>query len=248
MIHTILFIFTFLSFTYLYADDATVSGGTDEVYVQDTKAVSLSPADHIMSRFDYTDLANRFIDPKGNLGDYGQSVVAAIQRVGMDCFMNKLDLSQMCPGFSKMSEADKLNKFYPYFFGAIAIGEAEYQFRRGGNAVGGGRKRHAFDEKHYLESDEKYQQNTPYRLTGLFRLEKAKSVRRGNGRPKSFCETIDSFQEQATCTAGMISQLHCSRSVPLNRGYWISLRDSGQRPGAGVASKMIQSYPGCKAQ
>lgn len=229
-----------------FTDDSTTTNDAGDVVVQDTRATSLSPADHIRSVFDYSELGDKFINSQGTLGEYGQSIVQAIQRVGADCFLNKLDVASICPGFSSMSNEDKINKFYPYFFGAIAIGEAENAGVPANRPRG---QRIAFDEAYYLENLARQKPNTnaPYTFKGLFRLERENQFRRRNGRPRPFCDNIDNFQSQANCAAAMINQLHCQRSkpIPLSRGYWVSLRSN--RGNDGDATDIIKAYPGCNA-
>lgn len=169
-----------------------------------------------------------FINANGEIGDWGNSLISSIDRVGRDCFYNSNVFNNICPNFNTFSLSKK-QKFVVYLWAQISNDEGS----------GDGTQCSTNFER----------QNINSKNVGLMRLEGDLSFRRRAGRNPTFCGAGDAkdiaFQMQ--CSASMFSDQHCSssRSRPLStstRSYWGTLRPIidaySNRGGA-------QIFPGC---
>lgn len=169
-------------------------------------------------------LCSQFIQPNGQLGDYGRRTLAAIQAVdpGGRCFLGGgIAWSQhVCPGYRNFSPRER-ERFWVYAFAAIAHDESSCNPNVSGD--GGA-------------SD------------GLFQMEYSNWKRRYRGQECYPRQPINTrgLKFQFECTASIMRDINCGRSNrPLGNGngntiFWSQLQST-----RGDISRMIKSYPGC---
>ncbi len=195
-----------------------------------TKNVSVSPSAYNELRdLDVVDYGlfpacRGFLKTDGSPGPWGKELVAAMQRVGTQCFYEKADFSLLCPNFKKFS-IKKKQQFYLFTFAAIA-----------------------WEESDCLPKARA--QGTNDIADGLFQLEYSQSARAEADRhflckPKESVANTQDIKYQMQCAAGIFSDYHCDKSDERwtrvgNGGYWQKLRKTNR-----IISKAVAKFPGC---
>lgn len=164
-----------------------------------------------------------FIDETGKLGEWGDILVKAIDRVGSDCFYNKMEMGDTCKKFHLFDDKRK-KQFWAYVFASIAQTESSCNPRArapGANGI----------------------------ADGLLQLEYSRSLRSRSDRDEKFCKTntptnTQDITFQFECAASIFNDFHCGeppRQLSSTEGYWERLRGSNN-----TISKLIKKFPECK--
>jgi hypothetical protein len=207
-----LFLASVLLSLHLMAETTQQGGGVPAT----ATSVSLDPA-----RFGMATSCRRLIQSDGSLGDWGQEMVRAINRVGSGCFYNQANFSSVCPNYSRFNQERK-TQFLAFLFASIAHYESSCRL----NARA---------------------QGTNDIADGLFQLEHSFSQRRRAGRHPQFCATggptnTQALRFQMECGMSIFHAGYCARNgvVGETSWYWQKLN----RPTRQI-TRMARRFPYC---
>lgn len=181
----------------------------------------------------YARTCHAFIDPQGNIGAWGNSMLAAIAETQRpDCFFSGQNLPrQLCPKFNQLGPEGQ-RRFWAWTFGSMAHVESSCRT----SAVARG---------------------TNGAAVGLFQLEQSANLRLRSGRDARMCFTSSNPRQwnelssprftrsvhfQSRCTASILVETLCEKNLTLGSpgGYFQKLNGRGS-----LISQMIRSFPGC---
>ncbi|MCC6137614.1 MAG: hypothetical protein IT287_03215 [Bdellovibrionaceae bacterium] len=190
---------------------------------QDSPTTEPQESSKFFAKYPLAAKCKDFINEDGNLGPWGKELIAAIERVGTDCFYESDVFNDTCPNFKSFSK-EKKQQFLAYFWASISHTDPEYMSKT----------------KDMRCSTQAVHQYPGGETRGLMFLEGHQNIRRMRGpHCKGSKEEVVNVGFQMRCSASMFSQMHCNgKKTAFKRSYWVSLRKGG-------AQDTAKKFPGC---